>query len=377
MKFNETRPHFVGNSVFILSLIGAFFLGNLTWAETTYPKIDHFLGEKLGETEISDAAELADNLKSEIRKIYVRGIARRDAHPKAHGCVVATFKVRDDLPDQLNAGVFQPGAKHDAVIRFSNGSPNAAGDDHNGDTRGMATKVYGVSGQKFFEDPAEPNSQDFIQISSPYFFVNDSRGYTDFFERINSGKTRKLFKIPFILGLKGTINASKMLKQKINNPLDVTYFSATPYQLGSGETRQAVKYSAKPCVAPGIGEPGDGPNFLRHAMQNKLNDQEACFDFRVQARPDDSFSVEDVITEWDEEKAPFVNVAKITIPRQTFDTPAQNAACESLSYNPWHSVAEHKPLGAINRMRRVVYEAISELRYEMNDTKATAIRGDN
>jgi catalase len=346
-------------------------------AETRYPEVDSFLGEKIGPTEIADATELAENLKSEIRKVYVHGLARRDAHPKAHGCVVAKFTVRDDLPDELRAGIFQPGATHDAVIRFSNGSPNAAGDDHNGDTRGMATKVYGVDGKKFFEDPAAPNAQDFIQISSPYFFVNDARGYTDFFERVNSGKTRKLFKIPFILGLKGTVNAAKMLGQKINNPLDVTYFSATPYQLGSGETRKAVKYSAKPCETPNEGSPGEGPNFLRHAMQDRLNNTNACFDFRIQVRPSDSFLVEDVVTEWDQDKAPFVNVAKITVPEQTFNTAMQNSACEAMTYNPWHAIAEHKPLGTINRMRRVVYESISDLRHEMNETKPAIIRGTN
>ena len=56
----------------------------------------------------------------------------------------------------------------------------------------------------------------------------------------------------------------------------------------------------------------------------------------------------------------------ITIPVQEFDTAAQNAACEQTSFNPWHSNATHKPLGTVNRMRRVVYETISELRKSMN-----------
>ena len=91
-------------------------------------------------------------------------------------------------------------------------------------------------------------------------------------------------------------------------------------------------------------------------------------------RPDSSFDVEDVITAWDEAKAPFVPVARISIPEQQFDTPEQNAACEALTYNPWHAIEAHKPLGTINRMRRVVYQAISELRFEMNGTQAAEIR---
>lgn len=371
--------HRVLSCAFTAVAISTISAGTVTQAADTsdYPTADAYLGEKIGPTEIADAAALSDNLKSEIRKQYVRGLARRDAHPKAHGCVTAQFEVRQDLPADLQAGLFQPGASYDAVIRFSNGSPNAAGDDHNGDTRGMATKLYGVSGDKFFDDPAAPDAQDFIQISSPYFFVNNSHGYTEFFERVNSGKTKRLFKIPFILGMQGTINAAKMLSQKINNPLDVTYYSVTPYQLGVGDARKAVKYSAIPCSPPAAGTPGPGPNFLRHAMQERLNTTEACFDFRIQVRPNDSFQVEDVITEWDQDVAPFVKAAKITIPEQTFNTPAQNAACEAMTYNPWHAIAAHKPLGTINRMRRVVYQAISELRYEMNDTAPAAIRGES
>ncbi len=331
-----------------------------------YPQADPFLGEQLGETEIEDAFSLANDLSNTIRRDYVNGSARRDAHPKAHGCVRASFSVREDLPAELTAGVFQPGAQYDALIRFSNGSPNAAGDDRNGDTRGMAMKLYGVSGAKLFPDPASPDAQDFIQISSPYFFVNGSSGYTEFFAIVNKGDLLPMFKIPFILGWQGTINAAKMLSQKIPSPLDANYFSVTAYQFGDGDARVAVKYNTKPCAAAEQTYPVNGPNYLRHAMQAQLNTTPACFDFSIQKRPDDSFSTEDTISVWDEEKAPSVPVAKITIPVQEFDTAAQNAACEQTSFNPWHSIATHKPLGTVNRMRRVVYETISELRKSMN-----------
>lgn len=371
----ESASSFVASSILgVISCILA--VPNGAWAldPENYPKADTTLGEVIGPTEIDDAQALSDNLKDKIRQDYINGLARRDAHPKAHGCVQAEFKVRSDLPASLSVGLFSPGATYDAVIRFSNGSPNAAGDDHNGDTRGMATKLYGVEGKKFFDDPGAPDAHDFIQISSPYFFVNDSRGYTDFFERVNSGQTSQLFKIPFILGWKGTVNAAKMLRQKISNPLDVTYYSVTPYQFGEGDGRRAVKYSAIPCSDPVTDETMHGPNFLRHAMQERLSKTSACFDFRIQVRPDSTFDVEDVINAWDEVKAPFVPVARITIPEQQFDTPERNAACEALTYNPWHAIKAHKPLGAINRMRRVVYQAISELRFDMNGTQAANLR---
>jgi catalase len=333
-----------------------------------YPKADSFLGEKIGPTEADDAAKLAENLSEKILSDYTNGLARRDAHPKAHGCVRAQFKVNEKLEPKLQAGIFQPGVGYDAIVRFSNGSPNASGDDGDGDTRGMAIKILGVEGEKLFLDPEYPNSVDLIQISAPYFFVNDSSGYTEFFRIANKGVSFSLVKIPFILGWQGTLNAAKMMSQKISNPLDVEYFSVTPYQLGLGEARRAIKFSSSPCEIPSkkAAQDQSSPNFLRHAMQDRLQQADSCFDFKIQTRPDASFEVEDVVKEWDAEKAPFVSAAQIIIPEQLFDTAALNEACEKMTYNPWHTTAEHKPLGTINRMRRVVYQTISTLRSEMN-----------
>ena len=336
-------------------------------ARAPYPEADAQLGERIGATEVEDARALIETLSDKIRAEYSDGNARRDAHPKAHGCVSAQFSIDDDIPASLQVGLFQPGAGYDAIIRFSNGSPNAEGDDRNGDTRGMALKLRGVAGDKLYAEPDAPDAHDFILISSPYFFVNDSHGYTEFFQIADSGRTLPLFKIPFILGWQGSINAYKMLSQKIANPLWTRYYSVTPYQLGLGDDRQPVKYSARPCVAREQTVPEDaGKDFLRGALRDSLSDGPACMEFMIQPRGDADLDVEDVITPWSEEAAPFVRVAKITINQQQFDTPDQNAACEARSYNPWHALPEHRPLGTVNRMRRVVYEAISDLRHEMN-----------
>src|SRR5262249_26153593 len=39
---------------------------------------------------------------------------------------------------------------------------------------------------------------------------------------------------------------------------------------------------------------------------------------------------------------------------------------ENLSFSPWHCLPDHKPLGAVNRVRRAVYIAISKRRRELN-----------
>jgi hypothetical protein len=33
-----------------------------------------------------------------------------------------------------------------------------------------------------------------------------------------------------------------------------------------------------------------------------------------------------------------------------------------VAFNPWHSLAEHRPLGGMNRARREIYAAMAEFR---------------
>jgi hypothetical protein len=69
-------------------------------------------------------------------------------------------------------------------------------------------------------------------------------------------------------------------------------------------------------------------------------------------------------TEWPEREARFYKVATIHIPRQTFDAQERDAFGEKLSFNPWHALPEHKPLGITNRLRKVIYERIDLIRRE-------------
>ncbi|MBU2037636.1 MAG: catalase, partial [Gammaproteobacteria bacterium] len=45
---------------------------------------------------------------------------------------------------------------------------------------------------------------------------------------------------------------------------------------------------------------------------------------------------------------------------------AQKQFCENISFNPWHSLEEHRPIGGINRARRVVMKDISDFRLQAN-----------
>lgn len=104
-------------------------------------------------------------------------------------------------------------------------------------------------------------------------------------------------------------------------------------------------------------------DYLSQAMQAHLDRHDASFDFGVQLRKG-TMPVEDAAVRWDETESPFVTVARLHIPRQTFRTPEREALGETLSFSPGHAKPEHAPLGGINRARVAIYQQLSAFRHQ-------------
>ncbi len=315
-------------------------------------------GEIIPADETAAIATVTDAIKASVQAGFDKnGHAFRDAHRKAHGCVQARFTVLGQLPPKVAQGLFATPRAYNAVVRFSNGSGSAA-DDHTADGRGMAVKVMGVGGAKLLSDEASAGTQDFIMINHPVFFVRNATDYVGFQKATASalGLTGWLVSHAFheapIIVATGTT--------KITNPLDQRYWSMTPYKLGT----EQMKYSAKPCAGSTFISTSDTANRLGENLTATLAAGAACFDFMVQTRTVPAqMPIEDPTIEWKEAQSPFVPVARIEIPAQT---PESAEACEVRSYTPWHSIAEHRPLGGISRARKTIYLTISTLRHQLN-----------
>lgn len=357
--------------VLVSTLLGCTTQGrdtlSTTGARTEAPfVVDAALGEQAFPDEPVLAEAIGAAIERSLRTRYASGAVLRDAHPKAHGCVRAEFRVAATLPPALAHGVFAPGATYPAWIRFSNGSQDATRPDIKGDARGMAIKLQNVPGTTLLGDDSQAGpgaTQDFILISHPVFFANDPRRYLAVVSRASSDSAASKLLIPFDLGLRGALIAFETSRKRISHPLQTRYWSTVPYQLGSGPERQAVKYSVRACSAVVDPLPAQPTaNFLRDRLRATLQAGDACMEFLVQPRTSADMSVEDSMVEWPEQAAPFHSVATLHIPRQAFDSTKQNAFCEALSFNPWHALPEHRPLGVTNRLRKVIYERISRVR---------------
>jgi hypothetical protein len=307
---------------------------------------------------------LTAQVLAKVARDYPQGLVRRDAHVKQHGCVHAQFVIEPDLPPELRVGIFREPRIYNALVRFSNHDEVLRPDINKG-ILGMAIKLLGVPGDKLLEDERHASTQDFLLISTDRFMIRDVEGFYRLVRAIISGAWALLwyFLSPFNAPWRvAYILWRAMLRH--SNPLHVRYWSVTPYRFGT----RAVKYSAKPGQTVNRPIPSrPAENYLREVMQAWLKESEATFEFLVQFQVDPiATPIEDPSIVWSEERAPFRKVATLRIPPQTFDTPEQMERGEHLSFTPWHSLPEHRPLGGINRARKVAYREISRYRHERN-----------
>lgn len=318
---------------------------------------------KLGEESIArDEAEIADRLIKAINRAALRrhaeGEVKRFNQAKGLGCFSAEFSIERDLPEELQQGLFKSGHTFAARIRFANASET---DDAKKDFRGMSIKLTGIQGKSLW---GTDGTQDFLLNSYPALFAATPADFLLFAEAVADDRAWRYFVNPrhfysLMIVLKG--------RARISSPFDIRYWSTTPYRFGHSDA-VAVKYSVRPSSSIRSEEPdAPGSDYLATAMKNHLRKAEACFDFMVQFQTDPgAMPIENASVEWDERISPFRKVATITIRDQEFQTPAASQQCERMSFNPWQSLAEHRPIGGVNRVRKAIYSEAAQFRSEEN-----------
>ena len=320
-------------------------------------------------TEALDVRNLTRMIEAGVRAQFeTDGLATRDAHAKHHGCVNATLTVLDGLATPYAVGVFSRPATYRAIIRFSNGTGSVK-DDREGDARGMALKLLGVPGEKVLEEERGVTTQDFVMINHEVFFIRNVADYVEFTKASRSESPLSFFIgwNPFQWHLKEAMTANRIRSKTVTNPLEPRYASMTPILMGD----IPAKYAATPCRNQVFVKVPGSPNQLRNALALQLKpdtgEQGVCFELGVQLQTDKrNMPVEDPTVEWSERASPYRTVARIDIPRQEFLGEAALAACENLSFTPWHTLPEHRPIGGIQRARKEIYQTISKLRHELN-----------
>ena len=308
---------------------------------------------------------IVSSFQSQMRGLWKPGKFERGGNTKTHGIVRGEFIIHDKLPENFRRGIYATPRSYPAWVRFSGPGPYITPDIDDVGFMSISVKLMDVPGQKLADD--EKFTQDMFGVSPPTFVTPDTRAKAQL--QIQSGKNAQIL---YFVNLHDS-HVLDLIMQGLwiktqSSPFEAPYFSDVPYLIGEG---QAMEYSFWPksnrkTRIPNLPfRPPD--NYLRNAMVASLASGDVEFDVRVQMQTDAFLMpIENAGVLWPEKLSPRVSVAALRLPRQTFDYPAQLEFARVLSYNPWHSITEHRPLGNQGRARRRMYAELAQLRQSMN-----------
>jgi len=311
-------------------------------------------------------------LQEKMSEDYPAGQIKRDAHPKNLACLQAEFIVEPDIPAELKVGIFQFPQTYPAWIRISSSSGKIESDKAK-DLRGFAIKIMGVKGDRFQTQNEEKETQDFVLISYPVMPLGTVRLFHDAVYYSIKWSPLVFISRLVLTGNFHIINELRKARQNQTSPLDIRYWSTTPYICG---TENVVKYSLVPTSNTKSSLPPIlTDNYLTENMEKHLAANEASFDFMIQVQKDPiRMPVEDAGVEWSERESPFIKVASLRIPSQAFRTTEREELAEDLSFSPAHSLIVHRPIGGVNRARVEIYRFLSEFRHKQNNKPLTEPR---
>jgi hypothetical protein len=279
----------------------------------------------------------------------------RTLHRKQLAAAQGTLEVLDGIPEFARHGLFAQPRDYEVWVRLSNGGLDRAS-DRTPDIRGFAIRVFGVQGESALGNgPAK--SQDFTLINQEAFAFAGSQEFVDFVAAAARGNAQ-LFKHVFrrygVLGAPRQIGkmlrvAGKPFSGFATEPL----FSALPMANGP----YAARVRLLPAPANGLAEPGAADDWAAD-FTARLKRGPLHWDLQLQyfAR-EDSTPIEDASVNW---PTPYTTVARLMLPRQDLASPEGLALAQQVEatvIDPWQALADHRPLGDVQRARKVVYFA--------------------
>jgi hypothetical protein len=342
--------------------------------------------EKLDDNEATTNAGLIETI-TKIQTIVHKdsGTAMRGVHSKCHGVLIGEFRVMEGLPPVLAQGLFAAPGTYPVVMRLST-IPGDVLDDNVSVPRGLAIKVVGVPGARVPGSEAD-TTQDFVFANGPVFSKPHPDGFLSVLKLL-AGTTDKAPGLKKALStvMRGAEKALEAVGGESPtlmtlggypevNILGDEFFSQAPILYGDYIAKVAIKpFSAGlRALHKAPVDLKDKPNGLREAVIDFFRNNSGEWDLQVQLSTDaDAMPIEDASKDWPQEQSPYLTVARISIPPQDPWSAARiKAVDQEMSFSPWHALAAHRPLGAIMRVRKTVYDAAAKFRAAHNQVQIT------
>jgi hypothetical protein len=226
-------------------------------------------------------------------------------------------------------------------------------------------KVVGVTGAKVIPGLEAAPTQDFLAILSPTFVFPTPASFVDVVVASRKSQIAVLGALikHFGFGVLGMLPALKTaLDSSPRSLAERTYFTALPIRLGP----EAGKIRFRPVDVPAPVTTGSGPDVLSTELAARVKASPLAFSVDIQRFVDETRTpIEQPALVWAESVSPWVPVARLSIPAQDTISPEGRklaAHVERLSFDPWHALVEHRPLGPIMRARGAAYKRAVGLR---------------
>jgi len=336
-----------------------------------------------------------DDMKQHMRgslKTEGVGLVVRNAHAKGYGLARGEVEILSGISNEYAQGIYAKPGRHEALVRFSNGTNHVGDDRFLGPITGIGLKLFGIEGKTLLEDEPDSHTFDYALINHPVFFVNTLKHYI-FIQSLfaNLGlpppamtpeeKEATLHRIlyNFVTG-KGTLPPEEWAWEELGAFLQLAQHKPINLLLSTYWTMGAVRhgdYVAKVRVAP-VQSFADrvvqreldfdsAGQVFRPALVAELRERPYEFDIQVQLSTDlVRMPVEKTTVVWPESLSPYVTVAKLRLPQQDIGGEDNFERMDKTSMAAWRVTEEHRPLGNIMRSRKEVYRQSSLLRHEAN-----------
>jgi hypothetical protein len=360
-----------------------------TPAQTLPPILYDPTMERADDDEAQTTQGLIDTITKIQQKVYADSAhAGRGVHAKGHGILVGEVRVLDGLPAYLSQGLFAVAATYPVVMRFST-IPGDVLDDNISVPRGLAVKIIGVQGARVRGSEADV-TQDFVLANGPVFAKAHPKGFLSTLKQLaaTTDKAPGLKKI-----LSAVMRGTEKLLESVGGQsstlmtlggypevhiLGDEFYSQTPFLYGDYMAKFAVKPASqelRKLIKAPLALKGK-PDGIRESVIEFFRTNSAEWELQVQLCTDlKAMPIEDAATRWPEEKSPYRPVARILIPPQDAWHPSRvKSVDEQMSFSAWHALAAHRPLGAMNRVRRSVYQTAARFRAEHNRVTITEPR---
>ncbi len=274
----------------------------------------------------------------------------RALHAKPHVALVGQLTVDDGLPEHARQGLFARPGRHRAYVRLSNGG-FAHTPDRAPDVRGMAVKILGVEGEKILGQHA---TQDLLAIDAVRTPVRTPREFIAAVEGAASGKL--LGTLVRAMGVGGTLatlfRVVRDMKGRPNDLLDVTFNTVLPIAFGP----YAARVAFAPRHAPSPARPKSASrDFIRERISERAAREPLRWEVRAQFHTGPETPIEDPTVDW---PSPYQRLGELETVPLDLSSPAGRALAErveQMSFDPWHALREHRPLGAMMRARKQAY----------------------